>query len=155
MISVRTNVAGAQAALSRIKTAIEGEGGRNVVRRVAFWTLGELVRSTPKKWTGFTRQSWQANAITQGFQVTNTNKVMLFLERGTRAHGAIGGGLLFIPLTRNAAMGGSSLVYGRDYVLARQVRGIRALNIVRDQRPVTSARLLGDMTQFVQEIVRL
>jgi len=153
MIRFRADTAEAERRLRVVKAAVEGEGGTRVTSRVAYWTLSELVRSTPKKWTGQTRRSWKIDAITRGHRVSNENKVMLFLEEGTRAHGARGGGLLFIPLNRKAAMGGSGLVFGRDYILTRTVRGITPRHIVRGQRGRTEAKLYADMRTFIREVI--
>ena len=152
MIRFITNTQNALRRIERLKAAMDGGGARRVTETVAFWTFRELVLRTPKKWTGQVRRGWQITKAGIGWQVTNLNKVMLFLERGTRSHGPRTAKALFIPLTRKAAMGGQDLKFGRDYIFAKRVKGIAARHIVRDQRVRTNDKLFADMQAYVRMI---
>lgn len=125
-----------------------------VANRVAVWSFGQLVRQTPKKWTGQTRRSWQLHPVPGGYQLTNLSKVMNFLEVGTRAHGPKKAKALFIPLTRRAALGTTrNLVYGKDYILVKWVRGIRARWIVARQREKTRDELYRQMRAYITNVI--
>lgn len=133
---IRTKVKG-DAEVARLKRIVSRMPKilGDAARRTAIWTQGELIRATPKKWTGMTRKAWQVIRIGDTtFRVENESKVMLFLEEGTKAHGPVTsmsqrpwandpGNVrhghervlrgqrfrakrLFLPLTRRAALGG-------------------------------------------------
>ncbi len=126
-----------------------------VYEKVAFKSLTRLVIKTPKGFTGLTRQRWAAIKVSgRGFVVTNDHKVMLWLERGTQAHGPVRAKFLYIPLNRAAAIGGwhPGLQRGVDYILTKRVRGITAMNIVRTERPITHQSLSQEMLRFLREI---
>lgn len=182
-----------------------------VVDQAAWQTHARLVRQTPKKWFGQVRAGWVV--IRYGVAarlVVNRNKIMLFLEEGTKAHGPreIYGPLkpgqprkkkaLFIPLTRKAAnatqgiygvgstikvtrhtqgaaslskvraifqrtqsvrkgrttTGSRALIFGQDYVLAKRVRGIRAMKIVVQERPRARALLKRLMKAYLHQAIR-
>ena len=123
-IRYRTNSAKTEAYLREIQKAFKKGEQRKVLSRVAWKAHGRLVRKTPKGWTGLTRQKWEVNEIRgKGFEVTNGYKVMLWLEKGTSAHGPKYKKFLFIPLNRKAALGGwnPSLKRGKDYILVKRV----------------------------------
>jgi hypothetical protein len=142
--------------LLRVKERLEkGGGGKRVVTKVAMWTLGELIKATPKRWTGQTRRGWQAIKTGVGYQVTNNNKVMLFLEAGTRAHGPKKAKHLFIPLNRRAALGTrKNLVFGVDFILTKRVKGIKAKNIVKKQRERSRNRLYTEFKNYIKEAMK-
>lgn len=146
-----------------------------VIRKVAWAWHARLVLRTPKRWTGATRRAWivQPTAIGSsfGYRVANTSKVMVYLERGTRPHGPRRAKRLFIPLTRRAAEAGARVVMadvisarrdrrrpkfriGRDFVLARRVRGIRPMNIIRDAEPFMQRTLVLGIKQFIEFVIR-
>lgn len=67
--------------------------------------------------------------------VVNRDKVMRFLEFGTRPHGPVLAKLLYIPLVRRAAAGyRKGFKFGRDFILTRFVKGIRPYSIVETAR---------------------
>jgi hypothetical protein len=149
---------------------------------------GRLIRQTPKRWTGQTRRSWIINKIGDtGYELTNTSKVMRFLENGTRAHGPKTAKRLFVPLTKRAFLAGPRgviaankaaaaqsqwanygaaaagkkgrkkklpFVVGKDFVFAKRVRGIRAINIVKNTRPFARTMLRLLMTKHLVNAMR-
>ena len=143
-------------AIKGVKKDVSTGMDREVLPTVAWGTHGRLMRATPVGFTGTTRRSWSVSRKQGGsYEVTNPKKAMLFLEVGTKAHGPVRAKFLFIPLTRRAALLGwrPSLVIGRDYVLAKRVRGIKALNIVKEER-VTTRRVLGLETEkFIRDVI--
>ena len=146
--------------LQKLRSALKPQAIDRIVDRVAFETLGELVKATPKKWTGQTRKAWHVIRPEPGVRIVrNESKVMVFLERGTANEGT--GYItpktkkfLYIPLTRRAAGGWrEGLVYGRDYVLAKRARGIKPRRIVAKQAPIAKAKLRAAMGAYLKEAV--
>ncbi len=140
-IRVRTQKAALQ--VQRLRKALEPRAIDRLIALEAAITHARIVQLTPKGYTGNTRRQWRYEKTPSGWRVINEHKVMKFLEGGTRAHGAKGGKSLYIPLNRAAAIGGwhRGLRYGVDYVLAKRVKGIKALHIVRDEKVKTRERL--------------
>lgn len=65
------------------------------------------------------------------YQLVSMSKVALFLEEGTRAHGPRTAKFLYIPLRPGAAVWREGFVYGRDYILTKRVKGIRARHYLK------------------------
>jgi hypothetical protein len=151
----------AEARMRKIKRKFTQQGVDRVVRKVAWVTHRRLVTRTPKKWTGHTRRSWRVfRRGTAHYSVTNRSKVMIFLEKGTRAHGPKRAKFLFIPLTRKAALAGARKVVGneafkpgRHFVLAKRVRGIKALRIVEQHRPFARITLKSEMRLHIRRLL--
>lgn len=151
---IRFNVSDAQLKIRmrKLKAAFSQRATLPVIRRQMMITKKNLVEKTPKRWTGQTRRSWQTIMIPNGVAVTNISKVMVFLEKGTQAHGPRRAKFLYIPLNRKAAIGGwnPSLKRGKDYRLAKRVKGIVAMNIVGRERLLAQRRMLVDMQIFIR-----
>lgn len=126
-----------------------------LIEKVAWSTHRRLVEDTPKKWTGQTRRGWRVMKNGNGWRVTNENKVMLWLELGTRDHGPKTKKALFIPLKSSALAGwNASLVMGVDYILTRRVKGIRARYIVRKERPIAQNHMKMAIDAYVAKVVK-
>lgn len=146
-----------------------------VIRKVAWLWHSRLVLRTPKRWTGATRRAWVVQPTgtgnSFGYKVANTSKVMVYLERGTRPHGPRRAKRLFIPLTRRAAEAGPRVVMadvisarrdrrkpkfriGRDFVLAKRVRGIKPMHIIRNAEPFMQRTLVQSIRQFIEFVIR-
>ena len=143
-----------------------------VVSKVAHIAHRQLVRDTPKRWTGQTRRYWRVVPVSRGlfgkgvWKVHNDSKVMTFLEYGTKAHGPTRAKAMFIPLTRRAFNAGPAgvraanrgggktrkFVYGRDYILRKWVRGIRPQYIVRDYVPFARALMRASMNIHLRSL---
>lgn len=160
--------------IEAVKTALQPAAIDPVVERVALRTQREVVEATPKKWFGQVRRSWQIERPELGARVVkNDNKIMLWLEEGTKAHGPVNAKALFIPLTRQAALASQDtttrrrvivrrrkgvtqvqqLVYGRDFVLAKWVRGIQARHIAAKQAVKTELDLFSAMFQHLNRSI--
>lgn len=129
-----------------------------VVEKNADNSWRDLVKLTPKRWTGDTRRAWRVVGRNNAtYEVTNDSKVMRYLEYGTKMvapirakNGGFGGkGLLYIPLKKSAIRYRRGLKFGDDFVLAKQVKGIIAKNIVKDYANVALRNLTKD---FIQEL---
>lgn len=155
-IRATTRSKATRAALLKIKQAFHEKADKEVLSKVAWEAHSRLVLATPKGWTGNTRQKWQVVTVSgRGYRVTNQHKVMKWLEFGTKAHGPVRAKALFIPLTRAAALRGwrPGMVYGKDYILKKWVKGIKAMNIIRDERRRVKQRLKDEMEAFIRRTI--
>ncbi len=146
----------AVAFLHRVKASFDNGEHHKVVATVAAKSFARVVTATPKGFTGNLRQQWQMTQAQPGeWHLFNLSKVMRFIEYGTKAHGPVRAKALYIPKTRSAAVGGwrKGLVYGKDYVLAKWVRGITARHIVRAEKERAQEELGNDMRKFLVEIL--
>jgi hypothetical protein len=138
-IRIRVQDDQAKALIKNLKKALSPEETDPVIQGISFRTLSRLVRDTPKGFTGQTRKNWEVTKLggRKGYAVHNDNKVMLYLEVGTKAHGPKTAKFLYIPLKAGAMIWRPNLKFGRDYVLAKRVKGIKAKRIVERERPRT------------------
>jgi len=177
-----TGDAQAKAYFDRIRAALMPGQLDLVVRKAAWITRNRLIAQTPKRWTGMTRRGWTVTRRGAGrYSVWNrSEKVMLFLEKGTRSHGPKRAKRLFVPLTRKAALAGPRVVYrankemalkkafgvhtgrkqmpfkvGVDFVWAKRVRGIKAMNIVAKNRQLAEVTLKASMRLHVRKAITL
>lgn len=162
-MAIRVRVSGLSSIDSKVKKLAQNltlESIDRVVAQSAVVTHKRLVNQTPKKWTGDTRRAWQVRRISNGhWRVSNSSKVMGFLEKGTRQVVPKNGKFLFIPLTRGAFFAGARGVFsdkerfkfGRDYVLAKRARGIRARRIVEKHRPIARVTLKASMRLHIRK----
>lgn len=145
--------------LLKLKAGLEEEAVDDVVEEAGLQALAEIIARTPKKWFGQVRRGWQIERPRAGKRiVANENKIMGWLEDGTKAHGPVRADRLFIPLTRKAALAYAArrrtgLVYGVDYVLVKWVRGIRARKIVEGFEPRAQEILLQAMEAYVRKLI--
>lgn len=164
MITAQIQTEGARRKLKIVEAALSRQSIDPVVDRVALRTLTSVVKKTPKKWFGQVRRSWQKVHWGLGERVVkNDNKIMRFLEYGTANKGSgfirpTHAPALFIPLTRKAALSSAEskggLVYGRDYILAKKVRGIRPRLIVLDQARWSEFWMLKAAKDHVRNALR-
>ena len=124
--------------------------------------LRDLIALTPIGWTRKLSEKWKIEKPGVGQRlIFNKSKVMLFLEKGTGNAGtstSSGGYIypatkrfLFIPLS-SRSIGGwrPGMVYGADYVLAKRVRGIKAMHIVENYRPKIANILRREIQAFLR-----
>ena len=167
MIRATAVTAGAADSIQRVKVAVQDGSFDVPVEIAAFKCRTELIERTPKRWTGLTRRAWEVQRVGPGARmVTNKSKVMLFLEEGTGNAGTptSNGGyiypkskkFLFIPKTSTASLTGwrAGMKYGIDFILARRVRGIKALRIVAGFRGRAREILKGEMQSFLQNLFK-
>ncbi len=106
-ISLEYSDKSVRAKITKVKNALTLRAQQSVIRRAADVWHGRLVRRTPRRWTGQTAKSWRVVTLPSGeAEVTNPSQAMLWLERGTRAHGPKKAKRLFVPLTKRAAQAG-------------------------------------------------
>ncbi len=175
MIDGEANWEAARRKLAAIEMAMKDGTFDQPVERVGWQVLRMLVEETPKGWTGITRRSWQMQKPEPGSRLVfnstegrpdRPNKVMLWLEKGTgnaNTPTSRGGYIypkskrfLFIPKTSTASITGwrPGMQFGRDYVLARRVRGITARNIVERTRPKAAEMLKDEIRSFLRKLIK-
>lgn len=157
-IKITTDDAALQAKLAKIMAGMTPEATDPLMEMVAMKTWRALVQKTPKGFTGQTRRDWNVfkrPGAGGGYMVTNQSKVMFFLEKGTKAHGPATKKVLYIPLTRKAAIGGwnAQLKVGVDYILRKHVAGIQKMLIVAKQRPITAQWNYAIMRKHVKQLL--
>jgi len=148
-VYIKVDTSKVRAGLLNALSSIGRDARSSVVEKVAYWTFGELVKNTPKGFTGETRNAWSVENEGEGFKVVNSSNIMTFLEHGTRDHGPTSSRFLFVPLNGKGRGQGSGLKFGQDYVLSKMVRGIKAMNIAKNQASRTESKLSADLQSFV------
>lgn len=117
--------------VKRIESKVSKEQIDKTLSGVAYRGLREMVAAMPSK-TGALRQSWKVLKRGQGeYAIVSLSKVALFLEAGTKAHGPKTAKFLYIPLRPNAAVWRKGMVFGKDYILTKRVRGISAMHYLK------------------------
>lgn len=140
--------------LKVVRDSLTPQKMAQITSRAAHETKRSLMKKTPVRFTGKTAKSWQVRKTGNSYIIENTSEVMAFLERGTRAHGPVRARFLYIPLTFRASKGwNKSLKFGRDYVLARRVRGIKAMHIFRKEKPLARERLRRYIKNHVTRVL--
>lgn len=132
---VRAQTQKAELRLHAIGSVVLPRKVKAALNRTVDRALARIIAKTPVGLTGRTKKAWRKIKTDNGWILRNKSNVMLFLEKGTRAHGPVRAKFLFIPLTRRAAINGwrRGYVFGVDYVLAKRVRGIRKMRIVEKE----------------------
>lgn len=135
--------------VKRVRKSIGPETQNKVLAATAQEGVAILKDRMPVR-TGETKNKWFA--IEKGrnvYSIFNTSKVALFLEEGTKAHGPKKAKFLYIPLRRGIKVWRKGQVYGRDYILAKWVKGIKALKYLK---PASNAILNNMVNRFMAEM---
>lgn len=161
-MSIHYDDSAARRRIDLLTKAMAPERTHQVIAGVAAMAFAKVVRDTPKRWFGQVRGSWQMRHQKVGqVVIANQNKVMLFLEEGTANAGQgyiypVRKKMLYIPLNRRASFGWTkSLKRGKDYVLARRVRGIKPRHIVAKARVWTENLLFTTMKAYIRRALSL
>lgn len=115
------------------------------IGREAFRTHAELTADTPRRYTGNTRKGWKVRTMGRGWRrVENKEKVMFWLEEGTRRRVPKSSKNLFIPLRASAWRAGGykkGMRWGQDFVFAKSARGIKPLKLIPAQARTAQRRI--------------
>jgi hypothetical protein len=121
-----------------------------IMRGTAFKGLRVAVIGTPKK-TGATQRSWYVAKAGEGeYKIATPNKVALFLEEGTKAHGPKRAKFLYIPLRPGAATWRKGFVFGKDYILVKRVKGITARRYFKPVSEDIMKIMVSDFTEHLK-----
>ena len=159
-MSAKTDVANLQRSLNRLQNGLVKSLNMGV-RKIAMHAYKRLIQETPKGHTGQTRRSWKLLNIGSGnvlgFSVGNESRVMKFLEYGTKAHGPRTAKNLFIPLNRKTALGGltKSSKFGRDYVFAKKVSGIKPMGITKKRSRIVDRQVDAMISATLAQITSI
>jgi len=129
------------------------------IRKVSMHAMRRLISETPKGYTGQTRKSWKierhGSEKSFGFSINNESRIMKFLEFGTKDHGPKTARFLFIPLNRKTALGGlrKNSKFGKDYVLTKRVKGIKALNITSKRARIVDKQVDATLRSVAKRIM--
>ena len=154
-MNVSTNIRPAKSLMERTKRAMSPSQIKRATRVAANDVKRELESRTPV-FTGKTKKSWVVSRRGHGWAVYNKTLVAEFLDKGTKAHGAVGGGLLFVPRTVKARKAGvkgiGRLKRGKDFVMVKRVRGIKAKKILQISkiRKIYRERMEGYINKAVR-----
>lgn len=86
--------------------------------------------------------------------LSNESKVMKFLDEGTKDHGPVRARMLYIPLTRKAALGyRKGLNFGVDFILAKHVKGMEPKHIVSDVRERVQTNMRSRMEAHLRKAI--
>jgi hypothetical protein len=120
--------------VKRIKKHLSSEETDKVLAANAYRGHRRMVEIMPKR-TGALGRSWYVNRARVGeYQIASMSKIALFIEEGTKAHGPRVKKYLYIPLRPGAAVWRKGFVWGRDYILVKRVKGIKARHYLK---PIT------------------
>jgi hypothetical protein len=162
-IRVSVDIKSAVRGMAKISKAVSPIGLDGEMRKVANETYREVRKMTPKKFTGRTRAAWQIKRLSAAkYVVQNRNRVMRFIDGGTRAHGPKRARRMFVPKTKRAFNAGARGVfanpkrfkYGKDYVLARRVRGIKAMKIIDRGSASAKGKALQRFARYVRKSIQ-
>jgi hypothetical protein len=158
--TVSINMKSVNAAIKRTKRALSKASIAAEMQKIAEDTLKEVIAETPKRWTGNTKRGWQIVKYgSVGYRIRNRYRAMRFLEDGTRAHGPKRARRMFIPLNKRAHAAGPKGVFrnprafkmGRDYVLARRVKGIKAHHILKNASVRANAKAVSRFDRLIRK----
>ena len=131
-------------------------------QEVADDALEGLKSNTPSL-TGKTRAAWKKERARGAgvryafcYKISNDKPTMIWLEDGTKAHGPVTASRLYVPRSAAARKGyRKGLKWGRDFVMADRVRGIKPHNIVKRQLGITQGALKSAWKQTMREAKRI
>lgn len=159
-MNIAVDARGLRTALKKLPSVTERALGQGL-NKVSMHAYKRLIMLTPKGYTGQTRRSWyikkNSTASLKMFEIANSSKIMRFLEEGTATHGPRKAKYLYVPLNRKASIKGwnKSLRFGKDYVLAKKVRGMKALKIVEKRTKIIQRQLTLVTNSIVSAIIRV
>ncbi len=136
--------------LARLRKALSAPDNTEPFFRLSLNTFRRLVTNTPRR-RGLTKKGWRIIRNSQ-VSVENPETVMKFLEYGTKAHGPVRAKMLFIPLNLSAKPGMRGLVRGKDFVLAKRVRGIKPFRLTDKEVPYAERDAIPIFEAYINRI---
>jgi len=123
-----------------------------VLEATAYKGLKSFVSAMPKR-TGALKRSWYVLKHAPGeYLIASDSKVALFLEKGTKAHGPKTAKFLYIPLRPGAAVWRKGFVLGKDYLLAKRVKGIDGLKYLAPTSKKVHNTMVDDFMKQLEKI---
>jgi len=116
--------------VKRIEKKTSKQTQDRILKKTAYQGMAEIAKATPKG-TGETRRGWLVVALGAAYKIFNTSAVASFLHYGTGIRGPKHRVItpknkeyLYIPLRKGAKIWRPGLVRGKDYILAKESKGI-------------------------------
>jgi hypothetical protein len=155
-ISVKIDKIGWDKLVNRIESKLSVKKIDAMLKKAAWQAQKQFVhavKSKKGKGTGETSDSWKVIEVGKlRYEIVSTSKVAVYLEKGTKAHGPVSGKFLYIPLKPGIKTWRKGQVYGKDYVLAKKVKGITARKYLRPISLKVERRLKLDFILVLQKI---
>lgn len=168
---IRIGRTGEGKVFERIRKGLAPARLDRIVDRVSFQTLAQLVKASPKKWFGQIRSGWRITKPGEGQRKldidpsrvtksgTSVADIAKFVDQGTADNGQ--GYIypkrakrLYIPLKRTAIVWREGLRFGKDYVLAKRVKGIKGRKFVAPVRRAAHKNLNDALIALVDKLKR-
>lgn len=168
---IRIGRTGEGKVFERIRKGLAPAKLDRIVDRVSFQTLAQLVKASPKKWFGQIRSGWRITKPGEGQRKldidpsrvtksgTSVADIAKFVDQGTANNGQ--GYIypkrakrLYIPLKRTAIVWREGLRFGKDYVLAKRVKGIKGRKFVAPVRRAAHKNLNDALIALVDKLKR-
>lgn len=167
MIAIAARVEGKETSdfLKRLAQEMQAAKQDLVIERAAFMVQKQAVLDTIAAiYDNAKKARWNiekpenhwvvVKAATAVWWVQNSNKAMIFIDRGTVGHGPRFARVLYVPLARRAAGGWRrGFKFGVDYILTKFVKGIRAYDVSGPLRRKAKDILLEQMKIFVRNAI--
>jgi len=141
--------------IARLSRVIPQVTRQRLIRNVIYRAKRLAKKLTPIRWTGRTRRGWRTRKVYNGYNLYNELPAMRFIDQGTKAHGPVTAKFLYIPLNKKASRGWRpGLVRGKDYVLKKRVRGIRAMRIAGFVRKRAREWFVSSMERELNRLIQ-
>jgi hypothetical protein len=124
----------------------------SILQATAYRGLKHIVSSMPKR-TGALGRSWYVDKRKKSeYLISTTSKVALFLEDGTKAHGPKVKKFLYIPLRPGAATWRKGFVFGKDFILVKRVKGIKARKYLKPISKEILGMMISEFSNHLESI---
>lgn len=165
MIKLTAKTDKARAKLLAVQAALTVEQRDRIVEKAAFQTLTAAVKMTRdvigvrpdgSRWNIQKPENhWQVRKPRLGTRIiANPDKVMKWLDEGTKPHGPTVKDWLYIPLKRSAAIWHPGLKRGIDYILTKKVKGMKRTNVVEKIRSEAKKLLLAAFKAHIKATIK-
>lgn len=153
--------------LERLAAELTPEKADKAVEKAAFKVQRMVIMDTIEAILNYAKKprwnlskpenKWRVEKVANShWIVVNRDKIMRFLEFGTKPHGPILAKLLYIPLVRRAAGGyRKGFKWGKDFIFSKFVKGIRPYGIVETARRKAADILKEEFVAFARRAVQI
>lgn len=162
-LSVSVDARKLSRAIGKLRTSVTKASLDPAISKVSDDTLRYARRKTPKRLTGKTREAWKKRRRGHAsYYVENNTKVYKFIDNGTKAHGPKRARVMVLLLSKRALKAGVKGVlanrrrfrYGKDYAIARRVRGIKPMRITEKVRAYAQPLVTKAMDRHIRKALQ-
>jgi len=138
--------------VKRVRTNLSPETTNKIIEATAYRGLKKIVSIMPHR-TGALGRSWSVmKEAAAEYRIASSSKVALFIEEGTKAHGPRYKKFLYIPLRPGAATWRKGFVFGKDYILVKRVKGIKARKYLKPVSQEIFGMMINDFEQHLRTV---